>query len=192
MRRTLLAAVLIVLIAIPAALRAEHTDTLPLGPKDRRLVLRTIEAGQILDTRTGKEVTIAKIARRAANADVVMVGEYHDSMACHLFQRDLIREIGKMSPQTVVGFEFFQQGKDDAALATWSRKEANEADLLRATNWYGATSMHYGYTRPVMQAIREAGLTAIGLNAPRALVHRVAGGGLDALGPGERRRFAHV
>ncbi|HDP95539.1 MAG TPA: hypothetical protein ENN40_09300 [Candidatus Aminicenantes bacterium] len=192
MTRIAVVATMIILLMIPAALRAEHTDTLPLGPKDRNLVLRTVEAGQILDTRTGKEVTIAKIARRAANADVVMVGEYHDSMACHLFQRDLIREIGKMSPQTVVGFEFFQQGKDDAALAAWSRKEGNEADLLRATNWYGGTSMHYGYTRPVMQVIRETGLAVIGLNAPRALVHRVAGAGLDALGPGERRRFAYV
>lgn len=192
MTRIAVIATMIILLMIPAALRAEHTDTLPLGPEERRLVLRTVEAGQILDTRTGKEVTIAEIARRAAGADVVMVGEYHDSMACHLFQRDLIREIGKKNPGVVVGFEFFQQGKDDAGLAAWLQAKTDEAGLLRAVGWYKKNSMHYGYTRLVMEAVKETGMAAIGLNVPRALVHRVAGGGLDALIPEERRRFAHV
>jgi len=184
--------VLAALILFAALLPADHTDTLPLGPEGRRLMLRTVEAGRIVDTRTGKEVTLAEIADRAAGADVVVVGEYHDSPACHAFQRDLVRAMGAKYPRTVVGFEFFLQGTDDSALAAWLRGEGAEADLLRAVGWYEKTSMHYGYTRMVMAAAKEAGLEAIGLNAPRSLVRRVAGGGLKALSRSERSRFAHV
>ena len=192
MTRSRIALVLAVMIVIPAAVPAEHTDTLPLGPKERCLVLRTVEAGKILDTRTGKDVTIGEIVDRAAGADLVVVGEYHDSLACHAFQRDLVREMGKKHPKTVVGFEFFLHDKDDAALAAWLGDGGDEADLLRAVGWYDKTSMHYGYTRMVMAAVRAAGLSAVGLNAPRSLVHRVAGGGLKALSRRERGMFAHV
>ncbi|MDY0296248.1 MAG: ChaN family lipoprotein [Acidobacteriota bacterium] len=184
--------ILFLLLFAAVSLRAEHTDTLPLGPGAQRLTLQTVEAGKIVDTRSGREVAIADIVSRLAAADVVVVGEYHDSPACHRFQRDLVREISKNFPRAVVGFEFFLHRADDAALATWLAGKGNEADLLRAVGWYEKSSMHYGYTRMVMEAVKETGLAAIGLNAPRALVHRVAGGGLAVLSAEERRPFAHV
>lgn len=192
MTRPLIITTLVVSLLIPAVCGASDTDTLPLGPKDRRHRLATVEVGQIIDTGTGKVVTMAEILQRCGKADLVVVGEYHDSLACHEFQRDLIAALaGKKERELMVGFEFFRRG-DDPALAEWSAGSLEEVDLLRKTGWYEGTSMNYGYTRPVMDVIREHGIGVIGLNLPRIDIRRVASSKPGSLTPEESRLFRHL
>jgi uncharacterized iron-regulated protein len=163
-------------------------DTLPIGPSPHRLEVRGLEAGKAMDTASGQEADLAALARRYRDRDVFVIGEYHDSYACHAWQRDFLEALAREQPRLVVGFEFFDR-EDDPALALYLEGKITEAELLQRTGWYKRGSLNFGYTRLVLEAVKRLGLKAVGLNVPRELVSRVARGGLDALPADQRALF---
>ena len=173
-----------------AALPAQDTalDTLPIGPSPHRLAVASLTAGKAMDTASGLEADIAELARRYRDRDVFVIGEYHDSFACHAWQKEFLEALARESPRLVVGFEFFNRD-DDPALGLYLDGRITEAELLQRTGWYRRGSMNFGYTRLVLETVKRLGLKAVGLNVPRELVSRVARGGLAGLPEAERALF---
>jgi uncharacterized iron-regulated protein len=169
---------------------AEETalDTLPIGPSPQRLAIGSLAAGRAMDTATGLETDIAALARRYRDRDVFVIGEYHDSYACHAWQKDFLEALARETPRLVVGFEFFNRD-DDPALSLYLDGRITEAELLQKTGWYRRGSLNFGFTRLVLETVKRLGLKAVGLNVPRELVSRVARGGLAALSASERALF---
>lgn len=178
-------------LAIPASLAADQADALPLGRAKVRLVISSLEAGKLMNTASGASATVDDIAAAAADKDVIVIGELHDSYECHAFQRDLVEALAKRNPRLVIGFEFFDRG-DDPALELWRTGAIGETELLRKTGWYVRSSMNYGYTRLIMDVVRARGLKAVGLNVPREIVHKVSTGGLAGLSAEEKALFPGV
>ena len=102
-----------------------------------------------------------------------IIGEYHDSYACHAWQKDFIEALAKEHPRLLVGFEFFNRG-DDAALDLYLSGKISEAELLQKTGWYARSALNFAYTRLVLETVKKLGLKAVGLNVPRELVNKVA------------------
>jgi uncharacterized iron-regulated protein len=163
-------------------------DALPLGQSPQRLELAMLPPGKIMETATGQEIDLTDVVRKNLDRDVFIVGEYHDSHACHAWQRDFIEALAKEHPRLVVGFEFFNRS-DDPALERYLDGRIDEAELLRQTGWYGRSAANFAYTRLVLETVKKLGLKAVGLNVPRELVSKVAKRGFAALPAAEKELF---
>lgn len=180
-----------VLMTLPAVLTADQADVLPLGTARPRFAVATLEAGRIMETASGAAVTIDDIVARNIDRDVFIIGELHDSYACHEFQRDLIEALAARHPKLVVGFEFFQR-QDDETLELWRTGKISERELLERTGWYDRSAQNYGFTRLVMDVVRKQQLKTVGLNVPRELIHKVSTKGLASLSEEEKALFPGV
>jgi len=166
-------------------------DSLPIGASPQRLAMAALEAGKVMDNAAGAETDVASLVKRYQGRDVFIIGEYHDSYPCHLWQKEFVEALARERPRLVVGFEFFERA-DDPALQAYLEGTIDEAELLRRTGWYARSAMNFGYTRLVLETVKKLGLKAVGLNVPRALISRVAKGGFAALSSAERSMFPGV
>ncbi len=166
-------------------------DALPIGLSPQRLELAVLPAGQVMATAAGQEVDLPALVRQNLDKDVFIIGEYHDSYACHVWQKDFIEALAKEYPRLVVGFEFFNRG-DDPALDLYLSGKIGEAELLQKTGWYQRGALNFAYTRLVLETVKKLGLKAVGLNVPRELVSRVAKGGFAKLSAAEQAMFPGV
>jgi aminopeptidase N len=178
-------------IAVSMLSTAEEQELLPLGSSPHRYELATLEAGQIMRTASGALVDIDMLAGQNAEANVFVVGEQHDNLQCHVFQRELISALFKKYPRLVVGFEFFQR-QDNPALELFRSGKISAADLRQKTDWYQRTAGNFGYTEIVLEAVQQLRIPVIGLNVPRELVSAVSKGGIAALNEEQRALFPGV
>jgi uncharacterized iron-regulated protein len=188
------AMILLVIVCLnTAAWAAEESalDMLPIGRSPQRLELAVLPAGKIMATASGRETAMAELVRQNLDKDVFIVGEYHDSHACHAWQKEFIEELAKAHPRLVVGFEFFLRG-DDPALEMFLAGKITEGELLQKTAWYRRGSLNFAYTRLVLETVKKLGLKAVGLNVPRELISRVAKKGFVSLAPDEKAIFPGV
>lgn len=174
-----------------AALKGEQADVLPLGNARLRFTVSALEAGKIMETASGAAVAVEDVVARNLGRDVFVIGELHDSYACHEFQRDLIEALVARHPKVVVGFEFFQR-QDDEALELWRAGAIGEKELLDRTGWYDRSAQNYGFTRLIMDVVRKHQLKAVGLNVPRELIHKVSTKGFAGLTEEEKALFPGV
>jgi uncharacterized iron-regulated protein len=184
--------VVIVLFQAPAwAADEKALDALPIGLSPHRLQMAVLPAGKVMDTGSGREIDLTVLVRQNLDRDVFIIGEYHDSYACHAWQKEFIEALAKENPRLLVGFEFFNRS-DDPALDLYLSGRISEAELLQKTGWYGRSAMNFAYTRLVLEAVKKLGLKAIGLNVPRELVSKVAKRGFSALSADEQAMFPGV
>ena len=163
-------------------------DALPIGVSPYRLELAVLPVGKVMDTASGQEVDLPALVRQNLNRDVFIIGEFHDSYACHVWQKDFIEALAKKYPRLLVGFEFFNCG-DDPVLDLYLSGKISEAELLQKTGWYQRGAMNFAYTRLVLETVKKLGLKAVGLNVPRELVSRVAKRGFASLSAAEQAMF---
>ena len=163
-------------------------DTLPLGESVYRYELAKLESGRIYEAASGKVMELNDMVAEALDSDVFVIGEFHDSMACHLFQKRFIQALHEKYPKIIVGFEFFTR-EDSQLLDQWRTGKIQEEELLSQTGWYQRTALNYGYTRVVMDLIREYRIPAIGLNVSREIVRKVSRKGFDSLSDEEKKLF---
>ena len=185
---------LLLLISLATAAWAadeKALDALPIGSSPQRLAMASLESGKVMATATGTEVDMSTLVKQNLDKDVFIIGEYHDSYACHAWQKDFIEALAKEHPRLVVGFEFFQRA-DDPALAQYLEGRISEAELLEKTGWYKRGGLNFAYTRLVLETVKKLGLKAVGLNVPRELISRVAKGGFAKLAAAERTMFPGV
>lgn len=188
-RHPFISTLTILVIMLSAAVRVfPGNDILPLGPSKYKLLIEKIEKDQIIDTQTGDTVTIDQLIAKTKNTDVFIIGEAHDNYKCHTFQRDFIRALYKKHPKLIVGFEFFWR-EDDPLLEQWRNGEISEEDLLKKTGWYKRGGMNYGYTRLIMDVIKENKIKVIGLNVDRSILRTVSRKGYDQLDKKEKALF---
>ncbi|TFG80963.1 MAG: PDZ domain-containing protein [Chrysiogenales bacterium] len=180
---------LLVFLVIPAWPAADNAlDTLPIGASPQRLDLAVLQVGQIMATARGQEIDMPTLVRQNLDKDVFIIGEFHDSYACHLRQKEFIEALAKETPRLLVGFEFFNRD-DDPLLDLYLNGKISEAELLEKTGWYQRGAMNFGYTRLVLETVRKLKLKAVGLNVPREMVSRVAKRGWAGLSAAERALF---
>lgn len=182
----------LLMVFLPIVARAaddSSLDTLPIGPSPWRLAITSLTAGEILSTRSGLPVDMSTAVRQNLGNEVFVIGEFHDSYACHAWQKEFIEALAKESPRLVVGFEFFDRA-DDPFLELFVSGKIGEAELLEKTGWYKRSAINFGYTRLVLETVKKLGLQAVGLNVPRELISRVGKGGFANLSAAEKSLFS--
>ncbi|MBU1861426.1 MAG: ChaN family lipoprotein [Gammaproteobacteria bacterium] len=126
--------VLLLVVALLSACQA----TLPALPAWQSPEgLQHAELGQIVELRTGAQLTPAQLLARLAAAPKVLVGERHDNPDHHALQLWLLRALATPRPQGSLLLEMLtpnQQIKVDQARAAIAAEQAPQ-DMLDALAW---------------------------------------------------------
>ena len=139
----------------------------------------------LIDPATGQVLTLAQAVEALADADVVVVGEYHGHPASHLLQADLQSALYRQNPNQILTMEQFELDHQ-ADLNAYLAGDTGETEMIEDA---GAWENYRGSYRPLVEFARQNGLPVIAANAPGDTVRcvgRECGAYLDRL-PSDQR-----
>ena len=143
-----------------------------------------VRPGEAFDA-AARPLGLDELARRAAGADYVLLGESHSSACDHRVQADVLAAMTAAGAVPVLGLEMVPAERQDA-LDRFNAGEIDVDGLAQAVDWKGVWGHPFAVYRPVFEAARRAGAPLAGLNVPRRVVRAVGEGGLEAVAPEDR------
>jgi uncharacterized iron-regulated protein len=145
----------------------------------------------VYSTRDKKELSFGEFTDRLMAADLVCVGETHDSELHHRVQLQIIKAICARDDRLGVGLEMFQR-PFQKALDRWVRGESVEEDFLSATEYRRRWGYDWSLYRPIAEFCRNNGVPMAALNAPRELTSRVSQVGYAKLTDDEKKALGAI
>lgn len=140
--------------------------------------------GALLDG-AGRPMGETQFREMAAGADLVLLGETHDSPCDHAQQARLIRLMAAAGRGPAIGLEMVPAVLQPE-LDRFNRGEIGPDGLAEAVDWPRTWGYPFDLYRPIFMAAAELKLPVYGLNVPHAVVRAVARGGLESLTPQQR------
>jgi uncharacterized iron-regulated protein len=159
-----------------------------------RGLLERIEAPPTLVIRSTKDkrlVTFGEMIDRLLEADLICVGETHDSDLHHLIQLQVIKALFARDERLGIGMEMFQR-PFQPALDRYLRGETGEDGFLAATEYRQRWGYDWSLYRPIVEFCRKNGLPIAALNAPKELTARVSKVGYAALSAAEKSQLGDI
>jgi len=122
--------------------------------------------------------------------DAVFVGDSHDNPEHHLIQVQILQALAdRTGDHLAVCMEFFHVGQQEA-IDRYLHEAISEDGFLDAVNWKESWGFDYLLYRPLMLLSKDRGMRVLALNAPSAVVRKVARSGLSGLTAEERDQIA--
>ena len=131
----------------------------------------------IVDADTGTSLNIAALADVLAEADVIVVGEYHGHHGSHLLQSRLQAELHRQNPALVLTMEQFDLDHQ-RELDRYLVGETGEAELIEDASAWDNYRASY---RPLIELAKARAIPVIAANAPSQVVRCVGRQGPDYL-----------
>ena len=132
----------------------------------------------------GEPISHAEALSRAAQSQVVLLGETHDRPDHHRWQLHVAAGLAALRP-VVLGFEMFP-ARLNPVLAEWVAGGLSEDEFLTRAEWQTVWGFPPEIYLPLFRFCREGGVPMIGLNVRRDLVRAVGKGGWDAVPEDQR------
>jgi uncharacterized iron-regulated protein len=133
----------------------------------------------------GTRIAAQDILGRAANAQVALLGEAHDSADHHRWELYTAAALATLHPRLVLGFEMFPR-RVQSVLDRWVAGELNEADFLKASDWANVWGYEAASYMPLFQFARLNRIPMLALNVERDLVRKVGAQGFASVPVGQR------
>lgn len=141
----------------------------------------------VMDPASRESLGPEALAERIAGSDAVYVGESHDQKAAHLAQLEALKILSSAKKnKVIVGFEMLNSGLQPV-LDRYAAGKLTEKEFLEKADWAKEWGFDFGLYKPLFDHIRENKLKAAALNVPRAVIKKIARGGLGALSPEEKK-----
>lgn len=132
---------------------------------------------RLIDAKPGTPLTVEELARRLADTDVVVVGEYHGHHASHLLQARLQQALFDRNPRQVLTMEQFNADRQEV-LNHFMAGDIGETEMIEDA---GAWDNYRASYRPLVEFARRNRLPVIAANAPAKIVRCVGRKGPDYL-----------
>jgi uncharacterized iron-regulated protein len=132
-------------------------------------------------------VTKKDILAQLAQADVVYLGENHDSVAEHQAQLEIITALYQKNSQIALALEMFQRSFQPV-LDRYLAGEISETQLREQTEYDQRWGFDWEYYAPILRFAKAHNLPIIALNTPTEITRKVASEGLESLS-GEDFRY---
>ncbi|MDX2199538.1 MAG: ChaN family lipoprotein [Phycisphaerae bacterium] len=126
------------------------------------------------DGATGARLDFARLASRAAGADVILFGEEHNHPTCTAIEAALFGELVRRGAAPKLAMEFFERDTQPA-LDAYLAGSSTEPDFRKAAR-QGKSYVHSH--RPLIEVARAGRAPVIAANAPRTLVRELRKSGL--------------
>lgn len=130
---------------------------------------------QAYDGHTGRPLTFAEVARRAARADVILFGEEHSDAVCNQIEAQLLHALAGQPRPIALAMEFFE-ADTQAALDAYLVGRLDESAFREQTRQGRAYVLAH---RPLIELCRVAHVPVVAANAPRRLVSAYRRSGLS-------------
>lgn len=130
---------------------------------------------RIVAPTTDRELTIDEVADDLASADVVALGELHQTPAVHATHLALIQALHARRPRMVVAMEMFERDVQTLMLR-YLNGFVPETTFKQGARPWPDYDRDY---RPVVEFCKAQGLVVLAANAPRKLANQVVTEGLD-------------
>ncbi len=132
----------------------------------------------LVDLVLGEPVSLDYALEDIVKSRIVYLGEHHTIARHHKFQLDIIKGLSEKGVELAVGLEMFST-EQQQALNEWSQSRAKIDDLAAKLGVEKWTNLK-DYSE-ILEYAREVEAPILGLNAPDALVRKVAREGLEGL-----------
>lgn len=124
---------------------------------------------RIVEPESGATLTPEQLARRLADTDVVIVGEYHGHHGSHLLQSRLQTALYRQQPRQILSMEQFNLDHQPE-LDRYLQGETGETEMIEdAAAWDNYRASY----RPLVEFARQKNLPVIAANAPADVVRCV-------------------
>ena len=114
------------------------------------------------------------------DADILYLGEVHNSVADHAAQLEILESIYAQNPNVAIALEMFQR-PFQPVIDRYLAGEISEAELLEQTEYESRWGFPWEYYAPIVRFALEKQLPLLALNAPNEIVSQVSRQGLDSL-----------
>jgi uncharacterized iron-regulated protein len=142
---------------------------------------------RIVNTKTGKDITLQNMAKELANYDIIFFGEFHDNTTIHNLQKDLLPLIdGKK--ELILSFEMFERDVQPV-LDSYLTGKITETTFLENSRPWGNYDPDY---KPLIEYAKSHNLKAVAANVPRRYAGKMARLGLDFLDELEPEEMAWI
>jgi uncharacterized iron-regulated protein len=138
-----------------------------------------------------KEVTFGELIDRLAAADLVCVGETHDSMMDHHIQLMIVKALYARDDSLGVGMEMFQR-PFQKTLDRYISGAISEETFLEDSDYRKRWGYDWTLYRPIVDFCRRNQLPLAGLNLSNELRARISKEGYDKLTADERKLVGDV
>jgi uncharacterized iron-regulated protein len=138
---------------------------------------QTPPSPRVFDSARGQFVDLGAMFTALSTADVVFLGEQHDSPAGHKLELMTLQGLSSLRPQMILGLEMFERDAQDP-LDHFSMGHITEDDFLQAARPWPQYKTDY---KPLVDFAVDRNWPVIASNAPQPIVTEVSKRGLDAL-----------
>lgn len=132
---------------------------------------------QLIESRSGKSISLEKMASKLRKADVIFFGEFHGNAVIHRLQAELLPQLYQAKKRLIVSFEMFERDVQPDLDAYLAGSITEEEFLQRSRPWPNYATDY----RPLLEFAKEKELKVIAANIPRWIAGKVARGSLAAL-----------
>ncbi|HRJ31761.1 MAG TPA: ChaN family lipoprotein [Cyclobacteriaceae bacterium] len=130
-----------------------------------------------LFSKEGKPVDYQKMIVEISRADIVLFGELHDNAIVHWLQLQVTKDLFKINPKLILGFEMFE-ADNQLVLDEYLNGTIEERHLLHEAKVWDNYKNDY---KPLIEFAKLNKLKAIATNVPRRYANLVSRKGIDAL-----------
>jgi uncharacterized iron-regulated protein len=149
---------------------------------------RVLAPGQFM---TGQAASVQPrdvqaVLQDLSQADVVYLGETHDSAADHEAQLQIIQALHGQNPRMAIALEMFQRPYQ-SVLDRYLAGEISAEELRQQSEFDQRWGFSWAYYEPILEFAQANGLPVIALNTPTEITRRVADKGLNGLLESDRQ-----
>jgi uncharacterized iron-regulated protein len=159
-----------------------------------RAALERLEGPPSLTIWSAKErrqLSFGELTDRLLEADMVCIGEAHDSELCHRVQLQIIKALHARDARLGVGMEMFQRPFQET-LDKFLRGELSEEEMLKATEYRTRWGFHWSLYQSIVDFCKRNALPIAALNTPRELTAKISKGGFAKLSDEEKKQLGPI
>ncbi len=145
----------------------------------------------IYSAKDKKTISFGEMTDRLTDADLICIGETHDSVLCHRVELEIVKALFARDERLGVGMEMFQRPyqKD---IDRYFRGEMDEEAFLKASEYRQRWGFDWSLYRPIVEFCRRNGVPLAALNAPRELTRKIGKGGYASLTDDEKKQLGPI
>lgn len=137
----------------------------------------TFQDGQLF-LADGRPISMKAFAKRASEADYILIGETHDAPHHHLMQARLLEAVAKGGVKPAVGFEMLYS-RNQNLLESFNEGKIKVKDLEEASGWQQSWSYPFAIYAPIFKVAEDFDLPVYGLNISKATLDKVKAMGFE-------------
>ena len=133
-----------------------------------------------------QQLTQQQILQELLKANVVYLGETHNSPEDHKAQLEILQALHQQNPKIAIAMEMFQRPFQDV-LDQYLAGKITEAQLVEQSEYDERWGFPWEYYAPILRLAKTNQLPVLALNTPTEVTRKVARSGLESLTTEERR-----